>query len=428
MPMTPAQMRADLVFLRDEWLPLDRSFSAAQRQEFNAVIAAAMDRVDTMQPYELELEIMRAAALAHNGHTYSPSARFIHALPVRLWWFADGLYVVSAHPDASDLLGARIEKLGNFTPAEALGAIGPFLSGTEQRIRYLSAFYLASPEVLHRIGATDAVGSAQLTFRLRDGNVQERRLNRVEAFDPGFKQPDRPYFAFSVLIPSDAALPGRWLHVLDAVAERPLTYRKAVDASLDWIGDGGKVLYVRSNQVLSSDQTPLDQKLVFGVLQNEVVVRRPRYVVVDLRLNQGGNFFNAILFTEGLPRLLPPDGRIFVLVGRATFSAALVTAVFLKANGGDRATLIGETMGDADRFWAEGARITLPNSNIEVQYANGFHDWGAGCTDLDKCYWPAVAFGVRNISLAPDVHIEPTFADYAAGRDPVLAAALARAT
>jgi hypothetical protein len=166
---------------------------------------------------------------------------------------------------------------------------------------------------------------------------------------------------------------------------------------------------------------------VCGVLQREVAARRPRFVVVDLRLNQGGNFFNTILFTDGLPRLLPPDGRIFVLIGRATFSAALTTTAFLRSNGGNRTTLIGETIGDADRFWAEGGRKTLPNSKIEVQYANGLHDWAAGCADLDTCYWPAVAFGVRNISLAPAVRIEPRFADYAAGRDPVLDAALAMA-
>jgi len=426
MPLTSAQMRDDLIFLRDQWLPLDRSFSAAQRQEFSALVAATIDHADTMQPYEFELEVMRAVALAHNGHTYSPTQRFLHALPIRLWWFADGLHVVSTHTDSSGLLGARIEKLGGFTPAEALAAIGPFLSGTKQRIRYLSAFYLMSPEVLHRTGATEAAESAPLVLRLRDGTVVEQTLNRVDAFDPSFKQPDRPYFAFSVLIPGDAALPGRWPHVLDAVADPPSTYRKAVDVSVAWVGEGEKVLYVRSNQILSGDQNRLDEKLVFGVLQNEVVARRPRCVVVDLRLNQGGNFFNTILFAHALPRLLPPDGKIFVLVSRATFSAALTTAAFLKANGGDRTTLIGEPMVDADSFWAAGG-VTMPNSKIEVQYANGFHDWGAGCTDLDTCYWPAVAFGVRGISLAPDFRIEPTFADYVGARDPVLAAAMAMA-
>ncbi len=425
--MTPAQMREDFLQLRDQWAPLDHSFSPEQRRGFDAIVTAAIATVDTMSQADFELEVMRATAVAHNGHTYVRSGRFLHPLPIRAWWFANGLYIVSAAPEFSKLLGARIEKLGALTAQQALVAISPFLSGTTQRIRYLSAFYLTSPEVLQRIGATKSPDVADLTMRLSDGTLQEMRLGRAALFDPAFSSPNRPYFAFSALYPGDADLPGRWPHVLDGVTDRPLIYQAPADLSATWIGDDGKILYVRSNETLSSDKSPLDEKLLFGVLQKDVVQRRPKYVVVDLRLNQGGNFFNTILFTQALPRLLPPAGRIFVLVGRATFSAALVTAAMLKGNGGDRVVLIGETMGDADRFWAEGGRITLPNSRIEVQYANGFHDWAAGCTDLDTCYWPVVAFGVRHVSLGPEILIEPTFADYAAGRDPVLAAALALA-
>ena len=427
MALTPAQMREDLKFLREEWAPHDRSFTAETRKEFERIVTTAMAEADLLSPAEFELEVMLAVAAAGNGHTSDRSLRFLRPLPLRAWWFVDGLYVVSAHPDFAHLLGARIDKFGDLTSKEALAAVAPYIAGTEQRIRYLSAFVLMSSDVLHRIGAGNDADVASATLRLRDGTAEQVRLRPAPSFDPGMKAPDAAYFGFSALIPADPALVGRWPHVLDAVADRPLTYRPAVDVSFAFIGDGGKVLYLRSNQVLSSDQAPLDQKLLFGILQKEVVPRRPNYAVVDLRLNQGGNFFNTLLFTQALPKLLPPGGRIFVLLGRATFSAALVTAAMLKANGGDRTMLIGETMGDADHFWGEGAEKTLPNSKIAVRYADGYHDWANGCADLDHCYWPVVAFGVHGISLEPELHMEPTFADYAAGRDPVLDAALAMA-
>ena len=390
-------MREDLRFLRDTWAPLDRSFTTESREQFESLIADAMAAVDMMSPADLELEVMRAVTVACNGHTSVRSLRFLRLLPVRSWWFADGLYIVSAHREFARLLGARINKLGNLTPEHALAAVAPYIAGTEQRIRYLSAFYLMSPDVLYRIGASDEPDAVTVTFRLRAETAQQMRLGPAPSFDPGVKTSGEEYFGYSALIPSDAALTGRWLHVLDPLTDRPLAYRQPADMSSSWIGDGTKVLYVRSNQALSSDQTPLDEKLVFELVQNEVVPRRPKYAIVDLRLNQGGNFFNTILFTQALPRMLPPDGRIFVLVGRATFSAALVTAAMLKANGGDRTVLIGETMGDADRFWAEGGNKTLPHSKIEVRYSDGFHDWAKGCTDLDACYWAAIAFGVRHI-------------------------------
>jgi Peptidase family S41 len=125
---------------------------------------------------------------------------------------------------------------------------------------------------------------------------------------------------------------------------------------------------------------------------------------------------------------MPADGRIFVLISRATFSAALVTAAMLKGNGGGRVIFVGETMGDNSRFWAETGTMTLPNSRISVTYSKSFEDWGAGCTDVASCYWPAVALGVKDISLAPDVTVTTSFSDYAAGRDAVLETALAMAT
>jgi hypothetical protein len=76
---------------------------------------------------------------------------------------------------------------------------------------------------------------------------------------------------------------------------------------------------------------------------------------------------------------------------------------------------------------AEGGTITLPNSRISVRHSNGFHDWGEGCSDPGTCYWPAVAFGVRGVSLEPDVRVDAMFTDYVAGRDPVLDAVMVSA-
>ncbi len=81
---------------------------------------------------------------------------------------------------------------------------------------------------------------------------------------------------------------------------------------------------------------------------------------------------------------------------------------------------VGETMGDNSKFWAEPQTQILPNSQIAVDYATQFEDWGTGCDSISACYWPAFALGVKGISLAPEVTVVPTFAEYAAGRDPVL--------
>jgi hypothetical protein len=279
-----------------------------------------------------------------------------------------------------------------------------------------------APQLLRHIGVTAEVDQIPLTLRMPDGAVRSTLLSPPPTPDPGDRH--NPVLSgYSVLIPVPAAVPGRWTHVLDDVSRRPAIYLPATDLAQEWMGDHHNVLYLRSNTVIGVDNSALDQKL-FGVLQNAIVAGQPQSVVVDLRLNNGGNLFNTVLFAQALPRLLPAGGRIFVLISRATFSAALVTAAMLKGNGGDRVMLIGETMGDDSRFWAENCDVRLPNSGIIVSYSTGFHDWTGGCSDPQRCYWPAVAFATRVQSLEPEVRIEPSFADYAAGHDPVLEAAL----
>jgi hypothetical protein len=420
--LTAAKMREDLAVLRTQWAPFDKSFSAEQRTQLDQTIKEAMARADGLSPADFALSVMRAAAISRNGHTRASVGTMLDDLPVRAWWFADGLYIIAAHPQFADLLGARIDRFGALTPDEALQRAAPFISGSDQRIRYLGTVYLMAPALLRHIGVTADAGEIPLTLRMPNGAVRSTLLGRPPSPDPGDRH--NPVLSgYSVLIPDPVDMPGRWMHVLDHVPRGPAIYWPPTDLAQDWIGDYHNVLYLRSNTITGLDNSALDQKL-FGVLQNAIVARAPQFVVVDLRLNNGGNFFNTVLFAQALPQLLPPAGRIFVLVSRATFSAALVTAAMLKGHGGDRVTLIGETMGDNSRFWAENSDVRLPNSGIIVSYSTGFHDWTGGCSDPQRCYWPVVAFATRIPSLEPEIRIEPRFADYAAGRDPVLDTAL----
>jgi hypothetical protein len=156
---------------------------------------------------------------------------------------------------------------------------------------------------------------------------------------------------------------------------------------------------------------------------DDILNPQPRCVVIDLRFNSGGDFTKTILFSLALPRVLP-NAKIFVLVGPGTFSAALVTAAMLKGRGGSQVVLVGETMGDRPRFWAEGFQTPLPNSRILVRYASGYQDWGNGCDDVSRCIWLNVALAEKNVSLEPEIRVATTFSDYVTGRDSVLEAAL----
>jgi hypothetical protein len=417
-------MREDLVFLRDEWARRDSSFGAKQARAFRALINQAIGEVGRLDSFDFWMLVSRAVALSRNGHTnVNADEPPFPGLPFRAWWFKDGLFIVEAERSYSNLLGARIERMGNASPRRALSAVAPYISGNDQRIRCVSPRYLRIPGLLYRLGLTENDREVRLKLRRSEGGTYEDTIPLSRSRDPRSDEAED----WAVLIPAESTRRGRWAHILDGAPERPLVYGPPVDVDFRWLSTGRKILYIRSNRLNGPEGNELSLTWKFlGIIMSEVVPNRPRSVVVDLRLNSGGNFGSVLLFAQALPRLLGRGGRVIVLVGPSTFSAAIVAVALLKDAGGPSVRILGTKMGDNERFWAEGSRVALPHSGLRIKPSAGFQDWARGGSDPDKYFWANVVWGPKKrISLRPDVVVEPTFAEYASGRDPVLDKALA---
>ncbi len=422
--LSAAQMQQDLEFLRDTWKPQDKSFNAEQTAKFDAIVSDALGRVQSLDAVSFWMLVSKAVAASGNAHTnINGDDPPLPGLPLRFWWFKDGLYVVQAERPYARLLGARVERIGRQSTEDALRAVAPFIAGSDRRVRNSSPSYLRIPALMHRVGLGPDDTHEALTLRLSNGKTLKTTLPLQSGCDASLDDD------WDVLIPADSHHPTCWMHVLDKVEQRPAIYRSPVDEQTEWL-DGHRVLYLRSNMIDSGDPKNaflLQQKL-FEVVTQDIVPQPPKGVIIDLRLNSGGNFGNTILFTQSLPKVLQPDSKVLVLISTSTFSAALVTAALLRESGGSSVMLIGTPMGDNDAFWAEGAhRITLPNSKLRIKPSPEFEDWGKPCPESDRCFWADVVWGPKTpISLQPDLQVEPTFAQYAAGQDPVLEAALAQ--
>jgi hypothetical protein len=426
LDLTAAQRRDDLIFLRDTWKPQDKSFNQAQTQQFNQLIADTLAHVDKLDAVSFWMAASRAVALSGNGHTnIDADVPPLSTLPVAFWWFRDGLYIIAASPKHADLLGARIEAIGNGSADAALAAVAPYISGNADRVRRISPAYLGAPALLHRVGLTKSDTETRLTVRLSNGKTTKVSLT---AEIPSPKWRDSPEY-WEALIPAAAGGAARWLHVLDAVKSHPDIYQPRTNLTYHWVGDGHQVFYLRSNEIYGTDANPMSLQMdLLKMMDAEFKASRPHAVIIDLRLNSGGNFLNTILFAQALPAVIAPGGKIMVLMSASTFSAAIVTAAMIRENAGSSVIFLGTNMGDNDEFYAEGGRVSLPNSKLGVRQSSGLHDWTNGCRDLDRCFWATAIWGPRaKISLHPDFVIDPTYAEYAAGRDPVMEKALALA-
>lgn len=156
----------------DEWIDLERSFTDERRREAHAAVAAHLAQGKQFTDSELYMEVRRIVALADNGHSNAdvdPIHERFGLLPLRTYWFSDGLYVVRAREPQRQLLGARIVSVEGGTIGELETRLKTYGGGTVEYFRhYTEALLLLSPALMH------AVGLAERPDRLRLGLVDGR--------------------------------------------------------------------------------------------------------------------------------------------------------------------------------------------------------------------------------------------------------------
>ena len=150
-----------------------------------------------------------------------------------------------------------------------------------------------------------------------------------------------------------------------------------------------------------------------------------RNLILDMRMNGGGDLTATREWMSALPKRLPPGGRVLVLTSPSTFSAAISSVGYLKQAGGSRVVLAGEAPGDRLEFFAEGRPITLPNSGAVVLMAKERHDYVNGCRALTDCHRFVVRYPIAVPNLDPEILAPLTLEALAGGRDPGMDAAAA---
>ena len=133
-------------------------------------------------------------------------------------------------------------------------------------------------------------------------------------------------------------------------------------------------------------------------------------LIIDLRENDGGNNFLNLYLLEKLCRdtTINKRGKLFVLTGRNTFSAALCFASQLQMRS--QAIFVGEPAGDAPSGPGDVETYLLPNSKARVA--------------LSQLFWNNTFSLDKRIELTPDLIYEESFDDYISGKDGTLDLAL----
>lgn len=416
-PEWQERWRSDLRVVRTELPKVHPSpFDHLAEDEFDRELRELGERVPQLSHGQIMTELARIIArIGGDGHTRlswplppnndfvlghsntaapSDPSLIVHLLPVRLGVYSDGVFVERLAAEHRQLLGAELLAIDGVGIQDVITRVTPVIShDNPSQLLDLLPLHLVIGEVLQARGITRSAEQATFRFR-RAGKIEEltlRAAGAVQWVDAASSVERRP-LSWKRLLPSK--VPGR-----SAFAERHW---------FEWL-PAERIVYLQFNESYDDpDETIFD----FAARLRQFIAANPvEAVVIDLRYNFGGdNTLNQPL----LHALIASDklrgpGKVRVLIGRGTFSAAMMLAIDLEKHIAP--IFLGELTGGATTTYGDSRRTVLPQTGITIRISTLFHQY-AGAKD-------------RRHGIAPHIEVLPTWRSVRAGVDEALDAALA---
>ncbi len=343
-------------------------------QEFTRQLEELKNKVPDYTDEQIEIALNVILAGIGDTHTGSNiGSEFQY--PLELYWFAEGIYITGTNKEYRELLNARIITLNGRRAEEAANILKPILAGANENwFKTQITYYLTVPGVLKYFGLSKS-DEVELGVELKNGQVKQVKLKPVN------------YKEYLAIDPADKAVPLYQSH-----PEENYWYEYL---------ENGKIIYLNYSSCRQMRDKPFEifKKEFWEFIKSHEADK----LVLDIRKNRGG--ISTILdpFIKELKNSsFNQQGKLYVVIGKDTFSSAVLNAISLKKN--TEASFVGEATGGEPNHYGEVKQFKLPNSGITIRYSTKYFHWIN--EDIN--------------TLEPDKVIEETFAAYREGVDPVL--------
>lgn len=396
--------REDLRFVQSEMPAVHPDlFHSLPREAFDASIDTLIQNLRALTQDEIIVELAEIVASIGDGHTRltlpvtearglftghsptpppsSPSLLF-HDLPVRFAVFDDGLFVHEIDGEHAASLGARVERIGNLSVHEAVERVSRVLHrDNEMQVRSLLPSRLVIPELLRALRIVDDANHVELQLSMN--NEPMRTL---------------------VLEPLQEGAAVDWVNFASLSGKSPL-YLRHRDRNF-WFEpiSGTKMVFCQYNEVYDEETESI---AAFSTRLTDFITKHSvRTLVLDLRFNHGGDNSLNRSFLHALIRCsaLQTPGSFFVIIGRNTFSAAMMFAIDLEKH--TNAIFVGEPTGARPNHYGDSRKLRLPNSGLTLR--------------VSTLYWQYSGPKDDRPWLPPHVPVPFVSNDDRMGRDPAL--------
>ena len=338
LDLTPAQWREDVRALAVELPKLHaNAFFSLSRGEFDAEVAALDRRAASANGDEMWVGLQQIAKSIGDGHTGVNAPPDRRVMPIEVARFGEDFRITAVGPGLEAALGARIVKIDGM-PIDKVWARVLTLTAREELapLRESDAvIYLTRGYALHGLDVTTDRNHARYTLRGDSGRLvdidieglgPDETVKMTSGHDQTalrFENPGAPFWCVS--LPANKAVYCGWRSYQDLAAKA-----RAMFAMVD--------------------------------------AARPAKLIIDMRDNDGGDntvgYFALIKPIEARSDL-NARGRLYVLVGPLTFSAAMNNAAQFQDE--TKAILAGQTIGERPNSYQEPRQFRLRNSHLVVR-------------------------------------------------------------
>ncbi|MFT5088880.1 MAG: hypothetical protein ACI8PG_003246 [Planctomycetota bacterium] len=381
--------RQDLLYLVDEIKRLHvNMYHTVNPEAFQSKISNINKRIPSLTDQQVVFEFMQLLGSVGNGHNFIipglGAKGSFSQIPLQFYWFSDGLYIVGANEEYQQWIGSKVEAFGNTPTEQALERTKTINArDNEMQQRWLSPYYLSLTTVLEGLGIVDSSENFTLTLSNASG-VGSKIQPKTNAMN---------FQGFPKLPPLTAAESPRYLAKnSDNYWSELITERNA--------------LYVQFNDVINKPSVSLKE---FNLqLRDQIIKEGVDNLILDLRHNSGGDgsIVPPMIATMVFFEAHNPEGKMFVLIGRNTFSAA--HNLLLDISRLTDVIIVGEPSGSRPNALSEAGWFNLPYSRLGGIVSSQFHQSGE---PEDHRIW-----------VAPHMPTSLSSDEYFSGKDPSIGA------
>ncbi|GAA3600036.1 S41 family peptidase [Flavivirga amylovorans] len=358
-------------------------YHGISKTELSKEILKLKTNIVSLSDEQIIVELMKIIGSLGNGHNLiiptSPNKGALKKLPVQFYQFNDGLFIVDAEKGFEQWIGYKVELIEN-TPIEiALQKTNSVNArDNDMQTLWLGPYYLGLPDVLKGLEIVKNSNQVILTLSDVKGKSQKVTMNPVVWSFSDF--PKMPKLKDN---------------------EQPIFLSKTENPYWSKLIRENNSIYVQFNAVTQKKTQSLKD---FNIeLRSQISKNNTQNLILDLRHNHGGNgsILTPMLKTIINFEVMNPNGKIFVLIGRETFSAAqnLLTDITKYTNP----IIVGEPSGSKPNHIGEAGWFKLPYSGLTGLISTQFHQTSKA---EDNRKW-----------IAPHIPVSLSSTDYFNGND-----------